>query len=155
MPLSNAQYDEIMHEYDERQLHNRHILETRRAEVLKKLPRLKEIDASVASSSVRQARLHLDGDTNALASLKQKLSACLWNGSSSLLQAGIRQTIWTRFIPVRIAKTAGISTGKNATVLKQAIINTVYAQSNIRQILRIENFDNFRYDFYSKEEKIR
>ena len=60
MPLSNAQYDEIMHEYDERQLHNRHILETRRAEVLKKLPRLKEIDASVASSSVRQARLHLD-----------------------------------------------------------------------------------------------
>ena len=32
MPLSNAQYDEIMHEYDERQLHNRHILETRRAE---------------------------------------------------------------------------------------------------------------------------
>ena len=33
MPLSNAQYDEIMHEYDERQLHNRHILETRRAEV--------------------------------------------------------------------------------------------------------------------------
>ena len=43
MPLSNAQYDEIMHEYDERQLHNRHILETRRAEVLKKLPRLKEI----------------------------------------------------------------------------------------------------------------
>ena len=25
MPLSNAQYDEIMHEYDERQLHNRHI----------------------------------------------------------------------------------------------------------------------------------
>ena len=66
MPLSNAQYDEIMHEYDERQLHNRHILETRRAEVLKKLPRLKEIDASVASSSVRQARLHLDGDTNAL-----------------------------------------------------------------------------------------
>ena len=69
---------------------------------------------------------------------------CLWNGSSSLLQAGIRQTIWTRFIPVRIAKTAGF---------KQAIINTVYAQSNIRQILRIENFDNFRYDFYSKEEK--
>ena len=73
MPLSNAQYDEIMHEYDERQLHNRHILETRRAEVLKKLPRLKEIDASVASSSVRQARLHLDGDrvkvSPALASL--------------------------------------------------------------------------------------
>ena len=43
--------------------------------------------------------------------------------------------------------------GKKCHCFKQAIINTVYAQSNIRQILRIENFDNFRYDFYSKEEK--
>ena len=155
MPLSNAQYDEIMHEYDERQLHNRHILETRRAEVLKKLPRLKEIDASVASSSVRQARLHLDGDTNALASLKQELSACLWNGSSSLLQAGIRQTIWTRFIPVRIAKTAGISTGKNATVLNRQLSipsmpSPTFAKYSVLKILTI-----FATIFIRKRKKIR
>ena len=151
MPLSNAQYDEIMHEYDERQLHNRHILETRRAEVLKKLPRLKEIDASVASSSVRQARLHLDGDTNALASLKQEL----WNGSSSLLQAGIRQTIWTRFIPVRIAKTAGISTGKNATVLNRQLSipsmpSPTFAKYSVLKILTIS-----ATIFIRKRKKIR
>ena len=58
MPLSNAQYDEIMHEYDERQLHNRHILETRRAEVLKKLPRLKEIDARKNPSLMHKCHLH-------------------------------------------------------------------------------------------------
>ena len=140
MPLSNAQYDEIMHEYDERQLHNRHILETRRAEVLKKLPRLKEIDASVASSSVRQARLHLDGDTNALASLKQ---------------AGIRQTIWTRFIPVRIAKTAGISTGKNATVLNRQLSipsmpSPTFAKYSVLKILTIS-----ATIFIRKRKKIR
>lgn len=121
MPLSNAQYDEIMHEYDERQLHNRHILETRRAEVLKKLPRLKEIDASVASSSVRQARLHLDGDTNALASLKQELSALSLERQQLLTASGYPADYLTRFIPVRIAKTAGISTGKNATVLNRQL----------------------------------
>lgn len=121
MPLSNAQYDEIMHEYDERQLHNRHILETRRAEVLKKLPRLKEIDASVASSSVRQARLHLDGDTNALASLKQELSALSLERQQLLTASGYPADYLDRFIPVRIAKTAGISTGKNATVLNRQL----------------------------------
>ena len=153
MPLSNAQYDEIMHEYDERQLHNRHILETRRAEVLKKLPRLKEIDASVASSSVRQARLHLDGDTHALASLKQELSAL--SLERSLLQAGIRQTIWTRFIPVRIAKTAGISTGKNATVLNRQLSipsmpSPTFARYSVLKILTIS-----ATIFIRKRKKIR
>ena len=154
MPLSNAQYDEIMHEYDERQLHNRHILETRRAEVLKKLPRLKEIDASVASSSVRQARLHLDGDTNALASLKQELSA-LSLERQQLLTAGIRQTIWTRFIPVRIAKTAGISTGKNATVLNRQLSipsmpSPTFAKYSVLKILTIS-----ATIFIRKRKKIR
>ena len=110
MPLSNAQYDEIMHEYDERQLHNRHILETR---------------------------------------------PCLWNGSSSLLQAGIRQTIWTRFIPVRIAKTAGISTGKNATVLNRQLSipsmpSPTFAKYSVLKILTIS-----ATIFIRKRKKIR
>ena len=155
MPLSNAQYDEIMHEYDERQLHNRHILETRRAEVLKKLPRLKEIDASVASSSVRQARLHLDGDTNALASLKQELSALSLERQQLLTASGIRQTIWTRFIPVRIAKTAGISTGKNATVLNRQLSipsmpSPTFAKYSVLKILTIS-----ATIFIRKRKKIR
>ena len=153
MPLSNAQYDEIMHEYDERQLHNRHILETRRAEVLKKLPRLKEIDASVASSSVRQARLHLDGDTNALASLKQELSALSLERQQLLTASGYPADYLDPVYTCPDCKDSGYIDGKKCHCFKQAIINTVYAQSNIRQILRIENFDNFRYDFYSKEEK--
>ena len=153
MPLSNAQYDEIMHEYDERQLHNRHVLETRRAEVLKKLPRLKEIDASVASSSVRQARLHLDGDTNALASLKQELSALSLERQQLLTASGYPADYLDPVYTCPDCKDSGYIDGKKCHCFKQAIINTVYAQSNIRQILRIENFDNFRYDFYSKEEK--
>ena len=153
MPLSNAQYDEIMHEYDERQLHNRHILETRRAEVLKKLPRLKEIDASVASSSVRQARLHLDGDTHALASLKQELSALSLERQQLLTASGYPADYLDPVYTCPDCKDSGYIDGKKCHCFKQAIINTVYAQSNIRQILRIENFDNFRYDFYSKEEK--
>ena len=147
MPLSNAQYDEIMHEYDERQLHNRHILETRRAEVLKKLPRLKEIDASVASSSVRQARLHLDVDTNALASLKQELSALSLERQQLLTESG--------YIPVRIAKTAGISTGKNATVLNRQLSipsmpSPTFAKYSVLKILTIS-----ATIFIRKRKKIR
>ena len=117
------------------------------------LPRLKEIDASVASSSVRQARLHLDGDTHALASLKQELSALSLERQQLLTASGYPADYLDPVYTCPDCKDSGYIDGKKCHCFKQAIINTVYAQSNIRQILRIENFDNFRYDFYSKEEK--
>ena len=40
MPLSNSQYDEIMREYDQRQLQDRRILDERRKEVFQKIPKL-------------------------------------------------------------------------------------------------------------------
>ena len=57
MPLSNSQYDEIMREYDQRQLQDRRILDERRKEVFQKIPKLKELESTVASRSV--GRRHL------------------------------------------------------------------------------------------------
>lgn len=59
MALSNSQYDEIMRDYDRQQLEDRRILDERRKSVYARVPRLQEIDAAVASSSVRKARLLL------------------------------------------------------------------------------------------------
>ena len=53
MALSNSQYDEIMRDYDRQQLEDRRILDDRRKSVYARVPRLQEIDAAVASSSVR------------------------------------------------------------------------------------------------------
>lgn len=153
MPLSNAQYDEIMHEYEEHQLHNRHILEDRRAEVLAKLPRLKEIDALVASSAVRRARLYLDGDTSAVSSLREELQALSKERKDLLTKNGYPADYLEPIYTCPDCKDSGYIDGKKCHCFKQAIINTVYAQSNIRQVLNIENFDHFRFDFYSKEEK--
>ena len=75
MALSNSQYDEIMRDYDRQQLEDRRILDERRKSVYARVPRLQEIDAAVASSSVRKARLLLDGDPSAIASLKDELNA--------------------------------------------------------------------------------
>ena len=70
MALSNAQYDEIMRAYDKRQLQNKFIHEKRIQAAYKAVPRLKEIDDSIASVSVKQAAKLIDGDTLALADLK-------------------------------------------------------------------------------------
>ena len=70
MPLSNSQYDEIMRDYNQRQLENRHIQDARRTEVYRKIPRLREIDSSVASIAVQKARLFLNGTDSAMGDLK-------------------------------------------------------------------------------------
>ena len=154
MPLSNAQYDEIMHEYDERQLHNRHILETRRAEVLKKLPRLKEIDASVASSSVRQARLHLDGDTNALASLKQELSALSLERQQLLTASGYPADYLDPVYTCPDCKDSGYIDGKKCHCFKQLSIPSMpsptFAKYSVLKILTIS-----ATIFIRKRKKIR
>ena len=55
MPLSNSQYDAIMRIYSQKQLKNRRNLDRRKQEVYAKIPRLPEIDAEIASVSVRKA----------------------------------------------------------------------------------------------------
>ena len=57
MPLSNSQYDEIMREYDQRQLQDRRILDERRKEVFQKIPKLKELESTVA---FRRSMMQMD-----------------------------------------------------------------------------------------------
>ena len=74
MPLSNSQYDEIIREYNARQIQNQHILDDHIREVYGKDARLKEIDDAISSCSLAHARKLLNGDMTALSSLRDKLS---------------------------------------------------------------------------------
>ena len=62
MALTNAQYDEIMRGYEQRQTENRHRLELRTKEIYEKEPRLTLLDDEISSTSVSSARLLLSGD---------------------------------------------------------------------------------------------
>ena len=152
MPLSNSQYDEIMREYDQRQLQDRRILDERRREVFQKIPQLKELESTVASRSVRQARLLLDGDTSALASLKEELADLSRQRDALLTAGGFASNYLDPVYECPDCKDTGYIDGRKCHCFKQAIINTVYAQSNIREILKRENFDRFSYSYYSDED---
>ena len=104
MPLSNAQYDEIMREYDERQLNNRRIRDARRTEIAEKIPRIREIDALTASSSVQKARLYLSGDTSAITSLKTKLAELAEERRQLLVSNGYPMDYLDYWIPAALIK---------------------------------------------------
>ena len=135
MPLSNSQYEEIMREYDKRQLANRRILEDRRREVNRKIPRIGQIDAAIASSTVQKTRMRLEGDSNAQNALKAELSALSQERAKLLQEAGYPADYLHPVYTCPDCKDTGYIGSRKCHCFQQAIINTVYAQSNIRQVL--------------------
>ena len=152
MALSNAQYDEIMRGYDERQLQIRHITAMRLSEAYKKEPRLKEIDNAIASCSVKQAEKLLDGDKNALDTLKMQIKAFRDEKKDIFLSLGYPDDYFEPVYSCPDCKDTGSINGIRCHCFKQAVINTVYSQSNIRDILDRENFSSFSFDYFSDED---
>lgn len=71
MALKNSQYEIITRIYNEKQLRNRRNQTKRQEEIYKKIPRIHEIDYSIATISVKRAKELLNGNETALSRLRQ------------------------------------------------------------------------------------
>ena len=151
MALSNVQYDEIMREYQKEQLSNRHILQAREAKLRSDIPQLQDIDNQIAELSVASARKMLEGDTNALSELKSKLASLRMKKQTLLSENGYASDYLEPIFTCKDCKDTGYIQGEKCHCFKQKIINVVYSQSNIREILSRENFSTFSYEYYSDE----
>lgn len=151
MSLTNTQYDEIMRGYQTKQLRNRHIAEERLLNAYKQEPRLKEIDEQIASISVSSARKMLNGDTNAVSNLKKELSHLRKEKTMLLQHMGLSAKYFEEVYSCPDCKDTGYIDDKKCHCFKQQMIDMIYSQSNIKNILERENFSNFSFAYYSKD----
>ena len=152
MSLSNSQYDELIRTYDARQLKNQHDLEERIRLTYLKVPRLREIDQAIASLSVSSARKMLDGNSDAFASYQEELNRYRTERAELLRRYEIPEDYLKPSYMCPDCKDTGFIDGKRCHCFKQAAINLVYTQSNLREVLLRENFSTFSYDYYSDED---
>lgn len=152
MALTNSQYDEIMRGYEARQLSNKHKLSLRIAQAYEKAPRLKEIDDLISSTSIACARKRLDGDSSAIAGLKEKIADYQLERQSILAANGYPADYLSPIYTCPDCKDTGYIDGQKCHCLKQAVIDKIYTQSNVKNILEKENFSVFSYDYYSTTE---
>lgn len=153
MALSNAQYDEIMRGYQERQLANRHLTQKRQEALYAQIPSLKEIDDQIAQISVESARRMLDGDSSALGFLKANLAGLRAQKAALLASNGYDENYLEPVFTCADCKDTGYINGTKCHCFKQEIINVVYSQSNIKNILAKENFSTFSYEYYSDTDR--
>ena len=151
MALSNSQYDEIFRSYDAKQLKAKRDAEARMQDAYTRAPRLREIDAEIASASVSSARRLLDGDEGALLELKKHLKALC--GEKKLLLKGLHlpEDYFDPVYECPDCKDTGYVDGRPCHCFTQQAINLIYAQSNIQDILKAENFDALSFDYYSDD----
>ena len=152
MSISNAQYDEIMRTYEEKQNKSRHLLDQRTLEVYAKIPEYKALDSSVADISLEQGKRLIDGDVSALASLKDKLREISARKKELLKEAGFPEDYLEPVYSCSECKDTGYIGGSKCHCLKQAITRYLYAQSNIENVLKKENFSTLTYDCYDDTE---
>ena len=125
MALSNSQYDELMRTYEQRQLDNEHALRKRYETACSMIPELPALDNAISSSSIKQARLLLDGHEDALSELKKEISRLSAQKQALLCSHGFPEDY----------------------------LDLLYTQSNLQEILEKENFSTFSLDYYSSNHK--
>lgn len=149
MALTNSQYDQIMRSYENKQRAARLRFEEKKSHIFAAVPELERLENQIASFSVQQARLLLDGDANALDTLKKELASVREKRGALLAQAGFSPDDLTPVYECADCRDTGYIDNRRCHCFKQAAIDLIYTQSNIKAILETENFDALTFDYYS------
>lgn len=148
LALKNNQYNKILREYDRKQYQNKYNLDLRKSEAYENIPELKEIDDEIITSSIKQAKLLLSEDNSSLDHLKDSILDLSMRKVELLCEHGYPRNYLSPSYSCENCKDTGYIENEKCQCFKQAIVNLVYSQSNIKVAIERENFDTFSYDYY-------
>ena len=149
MPLQNYQYDKIMREYSKTQSRNRRLLEEHKQEIYAKIPRIREIDEEVATLSTQKARALLSGQASGTEDLKAAISLLSQERTALLVCNSYPEDYLELPYTCSLCQDTGYVGDKKCICFKKAEIELLYTQSNLKEILKKENFEHFSFDYYS------
>ena len=150
MALNNSQYDIIMRIYDKRRFENNHLRELRIKEVYDKVPRIKDIEAAIASTAVRRAKelLLKDDETELAKKLANDITLLSHERTGLLKSNGFSTDYMDLQFQCAECKDTGYIGNIKCKCFRQAVIDMLYTQSNLKQILLNENFSTFTLEYY-------
>lgn len=153
MPLTNKQYDAIMREYDRRQYRNYRQMCRHQDEIYQKIPRIREIDESISSCSLRQAEKIFDAEPNALSDLQEQLASFRREKDFLLKEAGYPTDYLEMHYTCRDCQDTGYIGRKKCRCFQKEEIRLLYSSSHLEHILEEENFRTLSYDVYDQEQR--
>ena len=150
MALSNSQYDAILRTYEQKQRNNRDLLDKRRQTVYNQIPELENLHNSLSLLGVKQARKLLNGDEHALQELKEERKKLTDRKTMLLTSAGYPADYLEPIYDCADCRDTGYIGNQKCHCFQKAIIDLLYTQSNLKNVLAKENFGTFSFAYYSE-----
>lgn len=151
MALTNSQYDEIFLAYETAQQNNRMLMDQRKEEIYSLIPRIKEIDNEIAFSSINAVRAKLRATANDTQKVSEKNQALIQEKQELLRSHNYPEDYLKPIYTCVKCKDTGKTADGYCSCYKQSVISYLYKESEIANIIEIENFNHFDYDLYSKD----
>ncbi|NLK74072.1 MAG: ATP-binding protein [Clostridiales bacterium] len=151
MALKKDKYNQIVREYDNRQLKNKHELDMRRKEVFEAVPELKQLEHDMISLSAQCGRLAVMGDSSSLDKLKTQSLDLQARQIELLVSNGYPADYLELRYHCDTCKDTGFVDGEKCNCYKQAVADLLYSDSNLKNILLHENFNYFSFQYYSDD----
>jgi DNA replication protein DnaC len=149
--LSAAHFDSIMREYDNQRLENMHGLNARTQAVYDKFPEIKQIDQQISELAEKFAASFTTEGVMSFAQYKEKLSDLRMEKEALLKCYRIDPKELQMQYRCPDCQDTGYIENEKCHCLKQRIIDEMYQQSNLREILNAENFSTLSYRYYDQE----
>lgn len=152
MSVAISRYNEIIKEYDRKRLKLFHDKDAKQKEIYSKVPRIKEIDDTIASLSVSTAKDLLlspnASSTNPLSNMRKQI-ATLKQEKESLISSNFPKGFLDPVYECNDCRDTGFLGNSRCHCFKKQIIDALYEQSNLKEILALENFEHFDISLFS------
>lgn len=154
MAAKSELYKTVLREYEQIRTQKQHELQKNRDEIYAACPRLEEIEKEISLTGVRITRMVIQNPQNTqqlLDELKQSLSQLKQEKKQLLDKMGFSEKALEISYICKDCKDTGYIDNVPCHCMKQKLIDLAYNQSNIKEIVKSENFDNFDFRYYSEE----
>lgn len=155
MGLSNAQYDAILREYEEIQSIERAVLAKHQAEVSEKLPAYHELEVETSALAMSYARKKLENPDFDTGGLHKELAMINQKKEALLMANGYPKDYLSMKYRCPDCQDTGLIGHQKCHCFKQKMINLLYEQSGIMEMLKTENFSTMSFDYFDGDDLTR
>lgn len=151
MNLSETVFDSIMREYDNQRLENVRKLNERIADVYDRFPEIKQLDEQISQLAESYADSLTKKGGMSFRECKEKLSDLRMEKEALLKCRHIPPEALQIQYRCPDCQDTGYIGNEKCHCLRQRMIDEMYQQSNLREILKTENFSTLSYQYYDPD----
>ena len=148
MQLLNEQFSFLYSDYDKTQLKNNRIHLMRQKEIREKIPAYRRLEDQMRETSVLAARAALEGSHESMRELTKKTEQISREKKELLAQYGYPENYLEPVYTCPDCHDTGYIGDRKCHCFQKRIVEYLYEQSNLKEILDIENFSHFDITYY-------